>query len=55
VGDRHLKFHESRDNLGDDLAVAGLEPEPMLSGPILVDLELACHRYSFSTCVIAAL
>jgi len=31
---------------GDDLAVAGLEAEPLLAGLVLVDLELACHRSS---------
>ena len=28
---------------GDDLTVAGLEPEPELAGLVLVDLELARH------------
>jgi hypothetical protein len=31
----------------DDLAVAGLEPEPELSGLVLLSLELASHGYAF--------
>jgi hypothetical protein len=29
---------------GDDLSVAGLEPEPALAGTVFVDSEPACHR-----------
>ena len=31
---------------GDDLPVARLQPEPELPAPVLVHLELACHRAS---------
>lgn len=31
---------------GDDLAIAGLQPEPVLAGRVLVQHKLACHRHS---------